>query len=117
MVLGVATGPYCDASTSLEALVRGAGQSAALDLMLAAGYAKIEVAQGIATQRYRKAMAIACFRSHAEWISAVIAREDPPRPGGAKSCRFGEFRERALQYEHESFLAKRRPPHLHLAMA
>ena len=106
IVTGVAFGPFCDASVSLENLTRSLVELAAPRIQAECGFSSIKVARGFALNRYRRALSVACVKAHAHYVTNVVNRENPVR---LQAARYSEFRERDLQNERDNYRGKHAP--------
>ena len=102
-VYGLAFGPYCEASASMEVMVRSLAHYRAPELQDEGDYGSLAMARGIAVQKYRRALAIASFKAQALWTRAVIERERPCRESVRK---FNQFRERDAHIDRDAFAGK-----------
>ena len=88
IVTGVAFGPFCDASVSLENLTRSLVELAAPRIQAECGFSSIKVARGFALNRYRRALSVACVKAHAHYVTNVVNRENPVR---LQAARYSEY--------------------------
>jgi len=90
-VYGLAFGLYCEASKSMEVLVRSLVEYRAPSLLDEGAYESVKVAKGIAVEQYRRTLAMACMKSQAVWTRAAIEKARPIRESIGKFHRFREM--------------------------